>query len=227
MDGLSRALDGIRRRIVADDGVEELLAFPFAPGDSPFRLKGVAYRGHLEYVARHVPGGTAAANAQLTDPRMRTFLEDTTFLASSLYDVVPLAVAGLACGKATGMGFLEFVQKRTVKQVEFDTDGVYRNLLTLVSPQAVIGRMPQLVGQYTNFARTKLEWQKGNVIVSRHEKIPRALAPWWVTVTDTYVRVVLHRVGIRTVDITYDKPVPAGSAHGVPLVDVTMTGILE
>jgi len=38
------------------DGAAELAGLPFAPGEAPFRVKGTAYRGHLEYVEQHVTG---------------------------------------------------------------------------------------------------------------------------------------------------------------------------
>src|SRR5262245_8543837 len=95
-----------------DDGSSELRAFPFAPGASPFRIKGVAYRGHLEYAQAHVPGGVAGMLADLGDPRLRAFFEQR-FLASTFYDVVPLAIAGIVCGARAGQSFLEFVRTRT------------------------------------------------------------------------------------------------------------------
>ena len=30
---------------------------PWTPGEGPFRIKGVAYRGHMSYVSEQVPGG--------------------------------------------------------------------------------------------------------------------------------------------------------------------------
>ena len=32
---------------------------PWNPGDGPFHIKGVAYRGHMVYVQEYVPGGIA------------------------------------------------------------------------------------------------------------------------------------------------------------------------
>src|SRR5690606_38162592 len=68
------------------DGAAELAALPFAPGEAPFRVKGTAHRGHLEYVAQHVPGGVAAMCEAFEDPRQRAFFAQP-FLAASLYDV--------------------------------------------------------------------------------------------------------------------------------------------
>ena len=36
---------------------------PFAPGSSPFHLKGIGYRGHVEYENAFIPGGASAVNA--------------------------------------------------------------------------------------------------------------------------------------------------------------------
>lgn len=223
----SRALSSFSRKISPDDGVRELETFPFAPGESPFRIKGVAYRGHVEYVQRHVPGGMAAVHARTRNPDIVNFFEKTNFLASSLYDVVPLAYAGMPCAEVVGLPFLGFVQQRTQMQVEYDTDGVYRGLLAMVGVNALVKRLPQLVSQYTNFANVKIEWAQGDMIVTRHDAIPRAIAPWWVAVTDTYVRIAAKRVGAKNVDVQYDRPLSAGSAHGVPLVSIDVTAFLK
>ncbi len=43
---------------------------PFAPGKSPFHVKGVVYRNLVEYVDKTVAGGLAAFVAALDDPAL-------------------------------------------------------------------------------------------------------------------------------------------------------------
>ena len=54
---------------VTNSNGQELFRVPFAPGESPFKVKGIGYKGHLEYTERYVPGGVKAMVAELDDER--------------------------------------------------------------------------------------------------------------------------------------------------------------
>ena len=205
---------------LSDDGRRGLETLPFAPGEAPFRIKGTAYRGHLDYVAEHVPGGVDAMCEAMEDERLAAFFRQH-FLASTLYDVFPLARAGAVCAAMAGMGFLEFVRMRAVIQAKSDVGGVYRVLLAMASPTAVATRLPRLVGQYFDFGETTAEHpERGHVIATR-TGTPQALAPWYTMVSDGYCEVVLTRAGARNVVLKTTQQ-PSGTRHGIPIVDLTL-----
>jgi hypothetical protein len=54
---------------------EDYEALPFPPGSSPFRIKGVAYRGHVDYAASFIPGGERAVIEGFRDAA-RAFREE-------------------------------------------------------------------------------------------------------------------------------------------------------
>jgi len=59
----------------SNDTVIEVSAadIPFAPGESPFHVKGVVYLGLREYFAEQIPGGIEAVSKELHDEALRTF----------------------------------------------------------------------------------------------------------------------------------------------------------
>ncbi len=203
---------------LSDDGVAALKALPFAPGTSPFRVKGTAYRGHLDYVARVLPPGLERMLAKTDDPQMTAFYRQH-FLASSLYDVFPLAWAGVVCAQLAGVPYLDFVRKRTLDQARNDLGGIYRVILALASPNAVAQRLPGLVGQYFDFGSAHVEKdERGHVIVAR-TGVPVPLVPWYEAVTDAYCGVVLSRAGAKNLRLG-TRRVLAVAKHGIPTMDL-------
>ena len=99
------------------DGHRDLLRCGIEPGASPFKIKGMAYRGHLDYVARKIDGGLEAfaGATESEDPKLRAFFFDQNFVPSAFYDILPLVIAGIICGKMTGKRFLDFVHERDSK----------------------------------------------------------------------------------------------------------------
>lgn len=202
-----------------DGGVSLLESIPFAPGTSPFRVKGTAYRGHLDYVARRAPGGVEAMLERMDERQgMRAFYEQP-FLASSLYDVFPLAWGGVVGGAMMGTSYLDFVRIRTSEQAKSDVGGVYRVLLALTSPNAVAQRLPKLLGQYFDFGATAIEVNEPGRVVATRTGIPAAIVPWYEKVTEGYCDVVIVRAGAKEVR-TKSERTAAGVAHGVPLMDM-------
>lgn len=204
---------------LSDGGLSLLEAIPYAPGTSPFRVKGTAYRGHLEFIARQAPGGVEAMLARLdARPGMRAFYAQP-FLASSLYDVFPLAWGGVVGGAMMGMSYLDFVRVRTAEQAKSDVGGVYRVLLALTSPNAVAQRLPKLLGQYFDFGTTEIEVNEPGRVVASRTGLPAAIVPWYEKVTEGYCDVVITRAGAQRVRVASELR-PAGVAHGVPLMDM-------
>ncbi len=177
-----------------DDGIALLQRAPFAPGQSPFKIKGVAYRGHLDYVDKHVPGGNAAVIQQLGDERFDAFFNQP-FLAASLYDVFPLAQAGIACGQLCGTSFLGFVAQRTRAQVEIDIRGVYRWLAKLANSQSLAARIPRVIGQYTTFAKGDSVVGDDGRVTTTTTGLPLPIVPWWNTVHQAYTAAAVELAG--------------------------------
>jgi hypothetical protein len=206
-------------KFLPDDGAVELARMPHPPGLGPFRIKGVAYRGHLEYVKDHVPGGVEAMFAALGATTLRSFFEQP-FLPSVMYDVRPLALAGMACAVVTGREYLDFVALRTRQQARDDIRGVYKFLLKFVSMDVIASRAPTLMGQYFDFASIATNKLEASTYRATIAGLPAPLAPWFVTCMQAYIDEVAHiaaNLEMRTRTIAAKH---AGSKDGVAMVDV-------
>jgi hypothetical protein len=201
------------------DDLEWYEHLPFPPGESPFQIKGVAYKGHISYVDQYVPGGMAGSIEMLHDPRLRAFYAQP-FLAASMYDVFPLVAMGYVCARITGKTFPDFLRIRSRYQAEQDIGGVYRWMLRMASPMAVALKLPALTSQYFNFVQTTVRETGPNAAEVMSSGLPRALAAWYAPIAETYVLVALEFNGARR---PRGKLYPfrgEGSAHGVEVGNV-------
>jgi hypothetical protein len=172
---------------------------PWTPGEGPFRIKGVGYRGHMSYVAEHVPGGIAEMLAGFKDRRIADFFGQK-FLAGTFYDIGPLVIAGYVCARQSRRTFYDFVKIRSRYQAQQDIGGIYKVLLKLTSPATVAARLPALSSQYLDFpGDPKAEMlDKHHAILMRSE-LPAMLATWFTLVYETYVDVTLTAAGAKSV----------------------------
>jgi hypothetical protein len=192
-------------------------SWPFAPGESPFAIKGTAYKGHLEYVATHVPGGIDAMRARFTDERLVAFF-DQAFLASSLYDLYPLVIAAEPCGALMGMSAMDFAGTRARDQAPKDLGGVYRFLLSMVPTGSVARRLPQLLTQVFNFGSTTVLEDAPGYVRAQIEGLPEALAPWMSVIMSAYGEAALRTSGARDATFWIKPGEPMGHDRGVRIV---------
>lgn len=198
------------------DLLDESRPLPFRPGEGPFRMKGGAFRGHLEYVAEHVPGGVEEMLKGFRDPALVAFFQQK-FLPSTFYDIIPLVVAGYVCARQSRKSFSEFLRMRSRWQAQKDIGGVYKMLLKMVSPLSAIERLPAVMAQYMDFATGRDFAKLGPKSVElRAHGVPMILGPWFTTVMETYSEVVLTASGGKNV-LSRGVPLePEGTAHGQP-----------
>jgi hypothetical protein len=197
--------------------LDESRPLPFRPGEGPFRVKGVAYRGHLEYVSEHVPGGVEAMMRGFRDSALAEFFTQK-FLPSTFYDIIPLVVAGYVCARQSRKTFSEFIRIRSRYQAEHDVGGIYRLLIKLISPMHVVERLSALQTQYFDFAAGAVELIGERHVLLQRPQLPAMLAGWTATVLETYVDVLLTRAGAKSV-LARPRPLESdGLVRGVAAV---------
>jgi hypothetical protein len=198
----------------------EFEQFPKPAGKNPYRVKGNAYRGHMEYVEEHVPGGAKAMREGFEDPALAEFFGQT-FLAASFYDLYPLVAAGWVCAKLRGMSFSEFVRVRSEYQALRDVAGIYKMLLKLTSAEGLASRLPRLMAQYFDFAQAETHLIKPGHVVGEQKGVPRQqLAPWLATVCETYMRTVMPMAGARDLQVKVDSVRTSERRDGVELCNI-------
>lgn len=190
---------------------------PFAPGKSPFRVKGVVYRNFVAYVAEAVDGGLDQLVTLLDEPELRTFTQQP-FLASSFYDALPSMPLCEAAAKALHRPFAQFVREFSAYAAERDTKGIYRLLLKLVSPDMVMERTPAAAKQYFDFVEVTVDKSGPKSFRTMVRGVPRFLAPFYMTVTEAFLSQALRLAGAKEPRHAYPAPLPDGEREGVPLL---------
>src|SRR4051794_15050267 len=92
---------------------------PFAPGTSPFLIKGNNCKGSFIQYDELVPGGHQAVIASFQDERLRTYLS-REFFTSSWYDIYPIAYADERAASLSGLPFEDFMKAACAIQARLD-----------------------------------------------------------------------------------------------------------
>jgi len=190
---------------------------PFAPGSSPFHLKGIGYRGHVEYENAFIPGGASAVNAAYRNRALAYFFEQP-FLAASWYDALPIVSAWQVCARLCNQPPIEFLKARAKHQARQDIHGVYRLILKLASAETVALRVPRAVGKYFDFGTTDAHVVRPGVVRFEQTGMPLLMAQWFTIVGEAFVQVALEIAGATGVQVRRKPIEPCGEAYGVPLV---------
>lgn len=190
---------------------------PFAPGLSPFRLKGTGYRGHMQYAEAKVPGGVKAMIAGLHDPRLKEFFQQP-FLASSWYDILPLLPAGRVCAALMRKPYEIYLRDRTRTQAQADLNGIYSMLLKIISTESVALRLPRIMSQYFDFGKIHTQPEATGIVSCKSSAIPRILYPWYQPVLTEYVDAALQIAGTGRVLVTSEPPENDGVVSGTPTI---------
>lgn len=189
--------------------------------NAPFRIKGVGYRGHLEYVAQHLKGGVPAMNAALRDDEMRAFFAQP-FLAGSWYDVMPLAHAGEVCARLTGVPLDTFLRTRVRHQVQLDLGGVYGFLARFASRGLIARGVGDLLVRYFDFMQVASHKTLDDRVETHISGAPEPLLDWLGVLMVAYAEGVFAQVGMTGYTARYRRVATSGSKHGFPLVDFTV-----
>jgi hypothetical protein len=200
-----------------DADFARIARLPFGPGEGPFRIKGVGYRGHLQYV-----GETVGLDAMLAgmDPDHAAYF-DQPFLAATYYDLLPLLHAAAALARIEGRAFLDFAWHRTQHQARSDLNGVYRAMLRIASAKAVARRFARMSAQYFDFGQAELEGEDGaKEVRGVWRGLPEPLAPWLLATVDSYGRYVVGCAGGHQAGVEETGRRRSGQEAGVPLVDL-------
>lgn len=190
---------------------------PFAPGDSPFRSKGNVYRALFESADSRVPGGSAAVLERIDDPALAKFFAQP-FLAGSSYDILPLVPFGMAGARILRVAYPEFVRAGAAFTAKRDMSGIYKVLLKLASPGAVVQRLPRILIQYFNFGKIDGRFISEREYEATVSGMPRPLILWLMNVAHGFIPVVLERAGARHIELRIGQGIVEGEQQGIELV---------
>jgi hypothetical protein len=193
----------------------------FAPGESPFHVKGGVYLGTIKFFTRQVEGGVEALHKEIDDPRLLAFIQQK-FLPSSWYDVLPVAPLIRAEARAMKLTTMQYLKQRTAFQVREDIGGVYRMLLKLISPESVAMRLPRLLTQIFDHGQSEARLVEPGWIESTLSGYPKILWEWYSTAFEIYSETAIGLAGGKKVSALARPPDDMGEQDGVPLIRFRM-----
>jgi hypothetical protein len=194
-------------------------ALPFAVGQSPFRCKGVSYRNFAAYLDDRLKDGHDGFVSRLRNPALREFLS-TSFLPSSWYDALPMIPLAQEAGRELGVTALQFCRDLARFGVRRDAVGVYKLLLKFTSPEALLERSTNTARQYFDFVLSEYEKLGPSHYRLRHSGIPAIALHVYESITEGFVDAGLAMAGAKDIRQHWEKPIPMGTAHGVPIVQL-------
>ncbi len=193
-------------------------SLPFAAGESPFRQKGSAWLGDLEYLSGVVPGGIEGLKASL-EPSLRAFVS-TPFRASEWYDVFPNPLMMMAAARLRRMPFIEHQRDVGRWHAKRGFGGIYRALLRFVSNQNVALWGPRVSGLYHEFGRFETRVSGPKEVQGVRRGVPRGLVQWLAVTSAAFTEEALCLAGASVAKAEFTRATQVGSEAGQALFDL-------
>jgi hypothetical protein len=204
---------------LAHNRLETSGSLPFAPGESPFRVKGSICRGSIDYIAGHVEGGMPVVLAALPSDALRRCF-DQPFLASAWYDAFVMDAILRAAAKVAGQRFETFLNLTFDAQAARDQRGIYKLLLRAIQPELLVRRLPSIGSQLFSFTASEVRqlgpghWE--NVIAG----VPVLLRTIYCESSGAFVSRALRTTGACELQHRWLEPRPSATAYGVAICTV-------
>lgn len=192
---------------------------PFAPGQSPFLVKGSICKGCIDYVTENVKGGMPAVLAELPSAELRRCF-DQAFLASAWYDIFPLNSLMLAAAQVVGMRHEAFLNQVFEAQAARDQRGVYKLLLHAISPEMLVKRLPRIGSQLFSFTTSEVREIAPGHWENAISGIPVVLQTVYCESSGAFVSRALRTTGAKDFQHRWLEPRPAPNAHGIAICTV-------
>jgi len=193
-------------------------ATDFAPGEGPFRIKGSAYTLHHRWVAEFLEGGLEAQQRRLGAWGDHPFF-DEIYLASGMYDVLPLVALGYVCAELRQESLAAFVEMRARYQAEKDLQLFRKMMVKLASPTSVAKRFPSVLASFFDFGEATSEVREKGVS-GRVSGVPQILATWMIATCRGFTTHALKVNGAKGVSIDAEVESSGLRQHGLPLCDL-------
>ncbi|MBX3199174.1 MAG: hypothetical protein KF894_13670 [Labilithrix sp.] len=186
------------------------------PALATFHMKGNAYRGLVEQIVRAVPGGMDAVSAHLSTATRSVLAQN--LMAGGWYDVVPVEELTRVAARLCGLSHELFCQRAARSILERDSNGIYRAILRLATPDLVVRALPYTTNRYFDFVELEvqsIEKRRYRVTVSG---IPRAVVQSYIPMTTVFIGGALERAGARDVETIVSSPRFHAVVRGQPVM---------
>jgi hypothetical protein len=192
---------------------------PCPPGESPFRIKGIAYRGMLLLVEQRVAGGLGALCESFEDERLAAFVRQP-FLAATRYDILPMLPLNAALAELLGRPLAHLSRDAAAAQARYDARNVYRSLVESRSLKDLASRLPRFGIQYYDFGGYSGRDEGPGHVVIRRTGLPRYIVPWYAPMQAAYMEEIVRQLGAKRAEAVARREAPTGSERGFDICTV-------
>ena len=194
---------------------------PFKPGASPFRINGVFYLGLRRYIGERVDGGLERLAVELGDGELAAFVRQT-FLATSFYDLLPIAPLMETLARLAKQSFGEFVRRRSRAQAIHDCEGVYKAFMgRRGSDKELLDGICKTSARIYDFGKTEYAVVRPGVVDMVRVQVPDPILGWYQTSTAEYFCAVLEHAARPEAQVHCYKREPLHVMQGVRLWRMT------
>ncbi|MDI1444004.1 serine/threonine-protein kinase [Polyangium sp. 6x1] len=194
---------------------------PRPAGRSPFRVKGIAYKGMLHYVSTRLDGGMATLASSFRDPVLREYLAQS-FLASSFYDFFPLVAASAGCAALANVQLEIFAQGQGRAQAKYDAEHAYRSFIQGRSIDDFPSRFRLIATRYYDFGEWEANSFAPGTITFVQRGIPAWAIPWYSPLQSGYISTLVDLVSNKRASVTVYPTRRDGVVEGIQTVILEM-----
>jgi hypothetical protein len=146
----------------------------YAPGQSPFHVRGLTYLGVREHADANIAGGMAALAAALPEGPHRSFAGQA-FSPDAWYDALPLRPITEVLAKLERRGWEDSVRARAEDAARRELGLLGRMRMLTGSPERAVERLQRFVSDTFDFGKAELgEAAAGQARLVVHE-VPQPL----------------------------------------------------
>jgi hypothetical protein len=204
------------------DGPWRFEPFPpttFPVGESPFRVRGLAYVSMLEYLEKKTPRGLAQFESMLEgDPFLPYYRQ--IFVPFGDYDATPLLRMFLTAAAYEGVSAARFIEDRARGSARSDSQGLWKPLLSAKSLAQLVERLPVAFNRYFEPCHARTLEIRANGFLGVLSGIPSSMNGLYVYSTRGFVSACLESAGARNVELSWEAPVAEPSRGDAPLESI-------
>lgn len=190
----------------------------YAPGESPFHVRGSTYLGICEHVKATLPGGIAAVNDSMPEGPHRSFIEQT-FTADDWYDALTIRPLTEIIAKLEKRSWEESLRARAQELARREIGVLGRVRMIASSPEKVVEKLQLGALEHFDFGETEIvSAERGHAKVA-YTQVPQPLGAWLIASLDGASGVLITHAGGKQPKLI-SRLIPQGRRGSMGLVDV-------
>jgi hypothetical protein len=190
----------------------------YAPGQSPFHVRGSTYLGVREQADANIAGGMAALTAELPEGPHRAFAGQA-FSPESWYDALPLRPITEVLAKLERRGWEDSVRARAEDAARRELGLLGRMRMLAGAPERAVERLQRFVSETFDFGEAELgELSAGQARLAVH-RVPQPLGSLLLAMLQGRGNVLVGTAGGKQIKLG-GRLVPTGQSGEIGLVDV-------